>query len=357
MPDPRGLAIPSVRPAPARSGGENSTPGSARLCACSVNAAGEGANMLFAAGNAERPARLRFRLLLLVPIGAWPGPPQQRGRAGSSARSGLRQLHPRYRPARHVFFRLVPGRRRERDGEVGDEYFIVYYDGARGKQQAVRGSILANSAEFTQLDHDLAFRVQRYDLVSLIRRYPQAPVLVEDDAVGAVDALGKNRDLAHCDVEPQHAVVSGVGDEQRRFVLVEGEPVGAEGRKTSGGEQRIVIERRHVAVRCAAFRIGDLEDGALERVGDVEIPAAVEGQRIGNAGAGTKRDRIGAAVRVVYDALIGRAYPRDDPDVLEVGEIRRNTLDLGIDAGKIADVRDVNLVMNAVEFQPEQRRF
>jgi hypothetical protein len=92
-----------------------------------------------------------------------------------------------------------------------------------------------------------------------------------------------------------------------------------------------VTERFDIARGRAALRIGDLEDGALERVRHVQVAFAVEGHRIGHTGAGTERDRVGGAVRVADRARVRYADSRDDRDVGQPGEMRGNTPLLGLE--------------------------
>ena len=56
---------------------------------------------------------------------------------------------------------------------------------------------------------------ERDDLVALVRRDPE-PAVLEEQAVGAVQADREHRDRVARDVHLQHAVVARVGDVERR---------------------------------------------------------------------------------------------------------------------------------------------
>ena len=78
-------------------------------------------------------------------------------------------------------------------------------------------------------------RLEHHDLVGLIARDPEVVVLVNDEAVrsaaGAVDEdlgrAGLERRAAHRDFHDR--VLRGVGDEQRRLLVVERQTIRADG--------------------------------------------------------------------------------------------------------------------------------
>ena len=108
--------------------------------------------------------------------------------------------------------------------------------------------------------------------------------------------------------------------------------------------------------------VGDLEDGTLERVGDVQVPVAVERHRIGDPGIVPERDRVHALVALDHVAMGRCSDRRHDRDIFDRGgavEIRRDALDFRLhagDTGEVADVEDVDFLVRAIEFQAEQRR-
>src|SRR5207245_11190961 len=153
--------------------------------------------------------------------------------------------------------------------EVGHENFVADYHGARREQQPVRRPVAVDTAELAELGDNPAVLVQSDDLVGLVGADPQqATPLVEDDAVGAVEALGEDSDLSRPHVERKHPVVAGIGDEKHGLARVERESVGAERRETGRGEKRIVTEGvDETGLRTVRY-VGDVEDGTLERVGE-----------------------------------------------------------------------------------------
>src|SRR6266446_329622 len=116
---------------------------------------------------------------------------------------------------------------------------------------------------------------------------------------------------------------------------------------------------RNNARGMAVGRVVDPEDRALERVGNVKVSAAVEDHRVGDPGSVTERDYVRAAVPLRDRTLARRAYAGNRRDIVDRGgavEIRCNALDLGPGTDEVADVGDIDLLVDAIEFQTEQRR-
>src|SRR5712691_1526350 len=109
----------------------------------------------------------------------------------------------------------------------------------------------------------------------------------------------------------------------------------------------------------AVSSLVDAEDCALERVGNVKIPAAVEDHRVGDPGVVTERDYVHAVVPLRHRTLARCAYARNRRDIVDRGgavEIRCNTLDLGPRTDEVANVGDIDLLVGSIEFQTEERR-
>src|ERR1051325_8843440 len=160
--------------------------------------------------------------------------------------------------------------------QIGHEHrlLVAAETGARRKQQTFRSAAVDQAVEIAELGEHFPVFVDHDDLVRLVRANPEVVLIVEDQPVGAVDAVGEDRRSAgsaagHRDLHD--GVIPGVGDEQGVLRLVEAEAVGAERRIAGRLEQRIlhpwVGERR----RARAGRAG-LPDRALEGIGDIDVP-------------------------------------------------------------------------------------
>src|SRR5712691_3812078 len=125
------------------------------------------------------------------------------------------------------------------EGKIRDEHELAAEHEARREEEAARLPALADAVEVAQLRDRLARLVDDHDLVRLIRAHPDVVLLVDREPVGPIDAVGEldggldaagGRDL-------EDGVVTGVRDEHRAPVLVEGDAVRAERRLAGGGEE------------------------------------------------------------------------------------------------------------------------
>src|SRR5262249_52102350 len=107
---------------------------------------------------------------------------------------------------------------------------------------------------------------------------PDVVALIDGEAIGAVDAVGQYRGracLAARHGKHDDGIVASVSNEKSSALVVEGDSVGAEGRLTRRGEERVARPlRRESAVRTR------LPDDALEGIRNVDVPEAIERQRI-----------------------------------------------------------------------------
>src|SRR5882762_3148168 len=151
------------------------------------------------------------------------------GNAEANTRDAV-GLHPGRPLAVH---RLLPGDRTQVERQVGDVDPVATAHQARREQQA-DGRAVAHAGEIAQLGDDLAGLVNHHDLIRLIRADPDVVVLVEKQAVGAVDAVGEHDGFLG-DVSDHgnahDAVVTGIGDKQRAFIAVEVQSIRPERRE------------------------------------------------------------------------------------------------------------------------------
>jgi hypothetical protein len=146
------------------------------------------------------------------------------------------------------------------------------------KQQAARRAIGGHPEEIAGAVAHAAALVQCHDGVDLVRRHPQQAV-VEQQAVGAVHAIGKYLDGAVGHALAQHPAIAGVVEVEDGFVRVERQSVRAERQRAGGRQQRIAREHLDLA-GTAGGGFGDPVDRALEGVRHVEIACLVEDQPV-----------------------------------------------------------------------------
>ncbi len=114
----------------------------------------------------------------------------------------------------------------------------------------------------------------------MVRRDPEVVVLVDDQAVGAVDAVGEDaRRAMHMGHSVEwnldDAVVAGVGHEQDGLLVIEIQTVGSERREPGRSEQHVADPSRHIP----SGAVGS-PDRPEERVRDVDVSDVVERQSI-----------------------------------------------------------------------------
>ena len=205
--------------------------------------------------------------------------------------------------------------------EVGDQDVVaVEYQAIRPEKTDGR-TVLVDPAEVAELgDHPALLRLEHHDLVGLIARDPEVVVLVDDDpvrsAAGAVDEdlgrAGLERRAAHRDLHDR--VVRGVGDEQRRLLVVERQTVRADGRRRPRRLEERALDPG--GPRAAVF--AHFPDNALVRVGHVHVAGGVNGQPIETGVLARDRHEHGRVARHGIDAQDLRAFVIDDEQLARV---------------------------------------
>src|SRR5581483_3572771 len=113
--------------------------------------------------------------------------------------------------------RLLPGDRPQVEGQIGDINPIAATHEARREEKADR-TATAYAVEVAELRDGLARLVGDDDLVGLVRTDPDVVVLIDHQAVRAIDAVREHAGGAGDAPgvgDANHRVVSGVGDEKR----------------------------------------------------------------------------------------------------------------------------------------------
>jgi hypothetical protein len=126
-------------------------------------------------------------------------------------------------------------------------------------------------------DH-FSIGIQHHNFIGLIRHYPDVVRLVGDEAVCAVDAVSqycRRAGFSASHRNSDHRIVAGVRDQQRGASTVERKAIGAERRFANGRKQRIGQPRS-----CDSARRTGAPNRPLKGIGDVHIPAAIEGERV-----------------------------------------------------------------------------
>src|SRR2546423_8107827 len=105
----------------------------------------------------------------------------------------------------------------EVEGEVGHEQRIAGEDEARWEEEAVGLGVPLEAVEVAELGDDLPGVVDDDDLVALVGAHPEVVLLVDDEAVRSVDAVGEDggETAGRSAVDDLNdGVVAGVGDEE-----------------------------------------------------------------------------------------------------------------------------------------------
>src|SRR5271154_2893512 len=133
---------------------------------------------------------------------------------------------------------------------------------------------MSDTAEVAQLGDGLSGGVDYDNLIALIGRDPEIVVVVDEQAIGPVDAVGKYRRRAgRCsrDGNLYDGVVASIRDEHCVLVLVESEPVRAKRWNTRSPQQCVI----YPSGSNASFRRSHPDD-SLKRVGHVDVPCLVK---------------------------------------------------------------------------------
>src|SRR5215470_2190437 len=160
-------------------------------------------------------------------------------------------------------------------------------------------TILINTIEVTELRNDLPSSIDNDDFVCLIRRRPDVVVFVDDDSIGAVNAVDEDRWFPSASVEVHRnlndLVIPCIRNEHCGTGIVELDTVGAKRRYAGRSERRVLDPYRSETLRPRAARRTSFPDNALERIRCVDVTMAVECERIeprhGWVGAGCFRVR------------------------------------------------------------------
>src|SRR5437867_2545052 len=116
-----------------------------------------------------------------------------------------------------------------------------------------------DAVEVTQLRDHAAGGIEHYDLVGLIRDYPDVVGIVDQESIGAADAVNeyfRRVRLTPGHPYPHHGILARIRHEQRGLRLVEGQPISAKWRYAVRAEQRIDYPCHWVSTgrRCAPDR-------------------------------------------------------------------------------------------------------
>src|SRR5713101_6180120 len=80
--------------------------------------------------------------------------------------------------------------------EVGDQQTLPAEAQAGGKEQLNRLPLGVHAGEVPELFNHPPGRIHDHDLVALVRGDPEVVLVVEDHAIGTIDAVGKHRRVA-----------------------------------------------------------------------------------------------------------------------------------------------------------------
>src|SRR5215470_2804849 len=112
--------------------------------------------------------------------------------------------------------------------------------------------MIVNTFEVAELGNEFSSGTHHHDLITLIRCYPEIVVVINGDAIRAVDAVDEYARLARISVAHRNLhdrVIPGIGNEHDVACMIELNSVGSEWRNARGRKQGIADPYR----ACAAI--------------------------------------------------------------------------------------------------------